>query len=203
MSSLRWALLAFVAALSVPAFATDAVAVVVARIEQPDLLRGQFEQRKQIAGFRKPLRSHGRFVLVRGLGVIWRTEQPFPSQLTMTERRLRVTSDAGARAMDAANEPALRAINRIFFDLLTGHIEGLRDGFDMQVVRADEHGWNLRLTPKDGLVAQAFTSIDLEGGRRITRIVLTEVNGDVSDIRFGALAISPSLDDQERAELAD
>ena len=205
MNRLRWALFAMIAAISAqaaPVLATDAVASVVVRIEQPELLRGQFEQSKQISGFRKPLRSRGRFVLSRGLGVIWRTEQPFPSQLTMTAQRLRMVSGDSAREFDAANEPALRAINRVLFDLLTGHLDGLRDGFDIQVVRADDRGWQLRLTPKAGLLAQAFTTIELEGDRQIARIVLAEANGDRSDIRFSALTNSPSLDAQERADLA-
>lgn len=179
------------------------VAAIAARIEQPALLRGRFEQDKQIAGFRKPLRSNGQFVLARGRGVIWQTERPFPSRLTMTTQRLRVTSGDSVREVDAATEPALRAIHDVLFDVLAGDLAGLKDAFTIEVLRADGPRWQLRLLPRPGAFAQVFSAIELEGDRHVERLVLAETNGDRSDIRFSDLALAPALSPEERVCLAD
>ncbi len=178
------------------------VAAVAARIEQPAMLRGEFEQQKQIAGFRKPLLSRGRFVLARGQGVIWDTEQPFPSRLTVTAHRLRATSGGSVREIDAATEPALRAINRVLFDLLAGDLRDLQEGFEIRVLRIDAGGWRLQLSPRAGVFAQVFSTIELEGDRHVAHVVLAEANGDRSDIRFSAMTTSPAMDAKERADLA-
>ena len=184
--------------------ATDAtVAAIAARVEQPELLRGRFEQDKEIAGFSKPLRSQGQFVLARGRGVIWQTEHPFPSRLTVTAKRLRARSGDSVRELDADSEPALRAINALLFDVLAGNVTQLQDRFKVDVAQIDEHGWHLRLLPKAGMFAQVFTAIELDGDRSIERIALDEAIGDHSEIRFSAQARTPALSTEESADLAD
>ena len=58
-----------------------------ARLAQPAVLRGQFEQRKQLKGFRNPLVSRGNFLLLRERGVAWDTTEPFASSALLTRER--------------------------------------------------------------------------------------------------------------------
>lgn len=175
---------------------------VAARIEQPQLLRGRFEQDKQVAGFRKPLHSSGRFVLVRGQGVLWFTERPFASQLALTGARLSVASGGSTRTIDAAEEPALAAVHAVLFDLLGGDIAKLQANFTIAAELLDDERWRLQLLPKPGLFAQAFTRVGLEGTRQVERVQLAEANGDRTTITFRELADAPELSTDEAARLA-
>ena len=58
------------------------------RLKVAPVLQGAFEQTKTLAGFRNPLVSHGEFLVARGQGVWWHTQQPFESTLVVTRTRL-------------------------------------------------------------------------------------------------------------------
>ena len=180
----------------------DAVSAVASRVAHPALQRGQFEQLKQVAGFRKPLRSTGRFVLARGRGIIWNTETPFASRLIVTPERLLSESAGGTQTLDAAEEPALRSINAILFDLIGGDVAKLQARFDVLATVQDGGRWEMKLTPKPGLIAQAFDAIELHGAVHVDRVVLFESNGDRSEITFSKLAETPALNAEEAARLA-
>src|SRR5262245_58062566 len=54
-----------------------APAIEVTPLAPGQILRGRFEQQRFLQGFQAPLKSSGTFVLSPGLGLIWKTEQPF------------------------------------------------------------------------------------------------------------------------------
>ena len=58
---------ALLSALALPAHAKDGDGV-RARLAKPAVLRGQFEQQKQLQGFRNPLKSSGDFLLLPNSG---------------------------------------------------------------------------------------------------------------------------------------
>ncbi|MBI2397036.1 MAG: outer membrane lipoprotein carrier protein LolA [Xanthomonadales bacterium] len=196
------ALLGLLLLAAAPLPAASELAEVAARIEQPQVLRGRFEQDKQVAGFRKPLHSSGRFVLARARGVLWSTEQPFASQLVLTGASLSVESGGSTRNIDAADEPALAAIHAVLFDLLGGDIAKLQANFTIVAQLLDADRWRLQLQPKPGLFAQAFTRIELEGARHVERVQLFEVNGDRTEIAFREFDQAAELTADEAARLA-
>lgn len=181
---------------------SDAVAEVAARIAKAPLLRGRFEQMKQVVGFRKPLRSEGRFVLARERGILWQSEKPFASLLIVTPESL-VSETAGAtQRIDTAQEPALRAINAILFDLIGGDIARLRTRFDVQATPLERDRWQLKLQPRSGPLAQTIVAIELAGARHVERVLLVEANGDRTEITFSELAQGTELSTEEAARLA-
>lgn len=196
------ALLGLLLLAAAPLPAASELDEVAARIAQPQVLRGRFEQDKQVAGFRKPLHSSGRFVLARARGVLWLTEQPFASQLVLTGARLSVESGGSTRSIDAADEPALAAIHAVLFDLLAGDIAKLHANFTIAAQLLAAERWRLQLQPKPGLFAQAFTRIELEGARHVERVQLFEANGDRTGIAFRELAQGAQLSADEAARLA-
>ena len=86
MKRYRGILLAFALASGVVplAMAADPLAQVRSQMAQVPVLRGDFTQEKQVAGFKNPLRSNGRFLLARHKGVVWTTTAPFPSEIVIT-----------------------------------------------------------------------------------------------------------------------
>ena len=75
---------------ALPAFAAggDVLAQVRRRLADSPVLKGAFEQRKTVKGFRNPLVSRGDFLVARDRGVVWATREPFASQLIVTRDRL-------------------------------------------------------------------------------------------------------------------
>lgn len=158
------------------------------RLAQPDWLQGEFEQSKQVQGFKKPLLSRGDFVVARGRGVLWRTRAPFASELKLTRNQIEA-SQGGAPAlrMDSQREPALRLINEMMFALIGGDIAALSQLFVLGGELVGERGWRLTLVPRQAAWRQVLQGIDLAGERHVREVRIVEAAGDQTQIRFSAL----------------
>jgi len=180
--------------------ATDLPAQVHARLLDTPLLRGEFQQSKTVAGFRKPLQSTGDFVLSRSEGVLWHTRHPFASTLVLTRDRVLSKQADGTTMLrlDAGEQPAVRAINELLFGLLQGDVAKLSQQFRIDGAVPDRTSWQLLLTPTDPTIARMFLRIELQGDRHVRQVRFEEANGDATLIRFEHLATTPPLSDAER-----
>jgi hypothetical protein len=184
--------------------AADPTTRVRARIQSPAVLRGEFEQIKQLQGFRNPLRSRGAFVLARGRGVIWDTREPFPSSLVVTgDKVLERLEDGSERlVLDGAASPDASLVNALLLALVGGDVDALAHQFELSATVPDEGDWTLRLVPRDAALRQVFERIALSGDRHVHQVRLQERSGDVSEIRFLQLRAEPAtLSPEEAARL--
>lgn len=205
-AAVRWllaAVLSFAPALPVAASpAPDAVLDGIrARLAQPAVLRGTFEQEKQLQGFRNPLRSRGTFLLVRDRGIAWDTHAPFASSAVLGRERLVTTlPDGSSRVLlDAAGSPATAAVNALLLALVAGDLAALAPRFALDGRLADDGSWTLRLTPHPGALRRVFATIELEGDAHVREVRIAEAGGDRSAIRFDGLADTPPADTTELA----
>ncbi|MCB1567385.1 MAG: outer membrane lipoprotein carrier protein LolA [Xanthomonadales bacterium] len=179
----------------ISAVANDsALQTIQARITHVAVLRGAFSQEKQLAGFRHPLRSQGRFLLARDRGVVWTTLKPFPSEMVVTQDRILTRQRDGKTRVeaDASQQPALRSINTLLFALMGGNLEALAARFDVADMHSDAAGWHVALTPKAGALTQVFTRITLAGDTTVQEVDMEERSGDRTRIQFSELDDSAS-----------
>lgn len=173
--------------------AEDAVQAIARDVARPAVLRGEFSQEKQVAGFRNPLRSQGRFVVARERGVIWTTLKPFPSEMVITaERILSRQPDGSTRVeLDAREQPAMRSVNAILFALMSGDVQALSGQFTVDAQR-DAKGWTLSLTPRSPMLAKAFSALQLRGDRYVRQVDIVEASKDRTRLTFSALTEAPA-----------
>ncbi len=203
-----WMLLALFAywlgAVSVAATAApdEALVKLQQRVSQVSVLRGEFAQKKQLQGFRNPLRSQGEFVVARGRGVIWSTLRPFPSTLVLTgERVLSQQADGSSRVeLDARQQPALRAVNTMLMALVSGDAQALSERFELTAELLEGERWQLHMVPRTTALAKAFRQIRLEGDRHVRRVTIEEASGDRTILDFSAIRETPEVlsDDEAR-----
>jgi len=177
------------------AHAAAPVAKIEAMLARPQILCGRFEQTKQLAGMKKPLLSSGRFCVVAGKGVWWRTLTPFASSLRLTRDEI-VTyqGDRVATRLDAKTEPVVRMINGVLFSLLAGDLAQLDTVFEVDG-SADADSWQVALKARQPALARAIGAIRLDGGAYVRNIAIDEAGGDhtaivFSGIRTGAAAMT-------------
>jgi hypothetical protein len=184
----RYLIACSIALISVPSLAAAPVAKIQSMLAKPKVLCGNFEQSKQLAGFKKPLVSAGRFCVVAGKGVLWRTLQPFPSTLRLTRDEIvQVQSERVAMRLDAKQEPMVRTINNVLFALLAGDLAQLEKLFDIDgSIRGDT--WGVALKARDAALAKAIGGVQIEGGSFVRNIVIHEVGGDRTSIVFSGMA---------------
>lgn len=171
-----------------------ALARVQQQVAQVPVLRGAFQQQKQVAGFRNPLRSQGSFLMARERGVVWTTAKPFASELVLTRDRIVSRQrDGGSRIeVDGKEQPALRSVNAMMFALMSGDVKALTGTFNVMVDAPAGAPWRLRLTPKSRALAQAFTEVQLSGDRHVRHVEIREANGDVTTLAFDSLVEAPA-----------
>jgi outer membrane lipoprotein-sorting protein len=189
----------FAVLLLLAATPADLPATVKARLADAAVVRGAFEQDKQVKGFKRPLKSKGDFVVARGRGVRWHTTAPFESVLTVRKDDISSRQgDTEVFRLDASKEPTVRVINQVLFALLAGDIAVLQAHFEVEG-SVDEKGWQLALTPKAKGLAQVMSRISLQGDRFVRRLELSEASGDTTVIRVEGASDGPPL---TQAELA-
>jgi len=172
----------------------DKLETVRQRIAQVEVLRGDFEQEKQVAGFNNPLRSQGRFLLVRDKGVVWTTLKPFSSELVVMRERILSIDATGNRKVeiDANQQPALRQINTMMFALVDGDISTLASRFNIAAQILPNNAWSLVLTPKAATLTKLFSRIELRGDHYVREMVMTEAGGDLTTVKFSDLSETPT-----------
>lgn len=163
------------------------VATIEAMLAKPDVLCGRFDQSKRLQGIRKPVASSGRFCVVKGSGVLWRTLKPFPATLKLTpDQIVQFNGDRLAMRLDASSEPAVRMINGVLFSLLGGDLGQLGILFDTDG-SASAGAWNVQLKARQPALAKAIGNIRLEGGAYVQSIAMDDASGDKTAITFSGI----------------
>lgn len=200
-TSMKSVLLAAALAMFNPAQAAAPVAKIQAMLAKPSIMCGRFDQTKQLAGMKKPLASNGRFCVVAGKGVLWRTLQPFPSTLRLTRDEIvNYQGDRVAMRLDAKTEPTVRMINNVLFSLLSGDLGQLESLFEVDGT-VDANSWNVALKARQAALEKAIGTIKLDGGAYVKNIVMSEAGGDKTSIVFSAIQTGETAMTKEEAAL--
>jgi hypothetical protein len=165
--------------------AVDLLRLVQQRLVPFQTLQGRFEQEKRIARINRPLKSRGRFALRRGQGVLWRTEAPIESLLTLTADALSVVqNNQTIVSTSLTGQPALRFLGQSVFAVFMTDVQQLRKSFTLLGGSVPERplSWSLSLRPEDPAVARLMQEIQLTGGDQIQSIEISERGGDSTRI---------------------
>lgn len=172
--------------------AQDLTLAVRERLVQAPVLRGEFEQSKQVQGFAKPLVSRGSFLVARERGVLWSTKTPFASELRLTRDEIVATQNGAiAFRLDAGKEPSVRVINGLMFALLNGDLAALAEHFKIDG-SVEGRSWQLQLTPRQAALGKLMNRVELAGEQQVRSIRIDEANGDKTVIRFSAQSSEPA-----------
>ncbi len=198
---IRRHLLVLLGALPWLAHAVDVASQVRQRLQDVELLRGDFEQAKALKGFKKPLISRGQFLVARGKGVQWLTREPFASTLVVTPERLLARQADGriSAQLNTRDEPGLRVVNSVMFALLRGDVAALAERFAVDGELLGKDSWRLRLVPREAALLQVFSQVEIEGDQFVRSIRMAEAQGDSTLIRFSAMVVGVALTRDEAA----
>ena len=172
----------------------EALAGVRERIEQPEVLRGRFEQEKQLKGFRNPLRSAGTMLLVREKGIAWDTSEPFASSAVLTREKLTSELPDGSRQvlLDAADGPAAGATAGLLMALVAGDLDALAERFEIAETLLEDGAWQLELRPREPALQRVFARFELGGDRHVREVLIEETGGDTTRVRLLDLSSEPA-----------
>ncbi|MDR2626326.1 MAG: outer membrane lipoprotein carrier protein LolA [Zoogloeaceae bacterium] len=175
---------------------------VKSRLTSSPVIHGEFQQTRRLAQIKKPLVSHGRFLVARNHGVLWENTRPL-AQITRLTREEILQTDGKKTLMklDARKEPVVKIINGILFSVLSGDVAALAQTFDYHGKVEGKH-WQLEFTPRDKNLARMIRALRLAGERDIASVEMENAAGDVTRIEFQAQTYAQELsaDEQKRFE---
>jgi hypothetical protein len=164
--------------------------------------RGEFVQMRELKLLSKPLESRGSFLLVRGTGLLWTQELPFPLRVAITDSTLRTETAGGAPVeLKVAGNPIVFTISGIFLALFSGDDARLSEYFSVTFGAVDEQRWQWLLKPIRPPLSTAFTEIRLMGAAQISELEVVEKGGDRTRIFFSNVRSIPEAltHEEERA----
>lgn len=182
-----------------PARAQAIVRAAMPALEDTEVLRGQFTQRRHLIEIPRPLTSRGEFLLVRGQGVWWHALSPIDAAVVLTPAGVRRDTTAHAPDRPAAVQPGTALVAEIFFALFALDIDTLARSFELFATQAGA-GWQLGLRPRDAALATWFRQASVRGTGQVQQVTLDEATGDRLEIDLSATPGSAaSLTPAERA----
>jgi outer membrane lipoprotein-sorting protein len=163
-------------------------------MEKPEVLCGNFVQRKKMVGLKTPVQSSGRFCIHATKGILWRTLKPSRNTVHLTKDSITLfDGDSVVKKVDISGEPSAQFVNDIIFPLIRGDYDRLQRMFDIHAVVQSKQ-WNAVFKSRDENLSKAINAFLISGWKYVNSITIRETSGNsthivFSDIETGRRAI--------------
>lgn len=161
------------------------LAITLADIQQQltaaDARCARFEQERQINGLTQALRASGELLLVKGQGLWWQQQKPFPLTLTLTPTRM--VQQLPGQPAQTLDSPQLLEFSNLMLALFDPS-EAALDNYFRHQLTSDGEEWTLTLEPISSPLDKVFASLVLKGRHELASLAIHDKQGDVTLIRF-------------------
>ncbi|MBN8612408.1 MAG: outer membrane lipoprotein carrier protein LolA [Deltaproteobacteria bacterium] len=191
--------------------AAPTVDSVLARMARIPGLHTSYREEKRIALLSSPIVSEGTIDYARGAGsrpprMARRTTRPSAQVVLIDAGELRMNDGRTTSRIDLASQPVVRSFVDSFLQLLVGDRAALERTYTLSIERvANESpagGWSLVLRPRGAPLSSFLREIRFEGqGDVLTRMVMTEVSGDVTTTTFSDVDANHRYDAAEASRV--
>ncbi len=168
---------------------TRAICKVLSAFKTVQVMEGRFEQEKKLPVFNRPLLSSGRFLSVKGHGVLWEVKKPVSSRMVLTPGVLKQYTSDGVQELRATGT-AYDGMGVLLPAFLGGDLEKLSEYF---IVSSHQDGdaWRVEFKPKSTKLAELITTVKITGtDDRVAKAIMVGAAGDTTHISFQDVQIS-------------
>ena len=124
---------------------------------------GDFIQIKTINANGRQLKSSGKFI-ISTIGIMWKTEKPFPSSLILTkDSMIQIAANGNKSVMDGKDNQIFANISDTLTSVFSGNSNQLKKNFECTFSGDEKGGWTLELKPKDSTIASVMERLVLSG----------------------------------------
>ncbi len=156
---------------------------ITAHLKNTQLLHVEFTQTRTLAALSRPLKTTGRMVLSRDLGVIWQVRKPLRLTYVISPKGLlEMGPDGRAKVRTAKEVPVVAQMGHILQALLQGRWGALETHFTVHG-KTKSGQWEITLAPRPQTAA-FLKGVRVTGSHFIERIQIEEVSGDKMLLAF-------------------
>lgn len=161
-------------------------------------LTSDFTQIKQLKLLKEDITSKGQFFYKKANKVRIAYTTPYKYLVVLNNGQMSITDHYGKKtAVNSRNSKSLQSINKVMIDCMSGNIFNNND-FNVKVAKSTQEYW-VQLFPKTSDLQSMFKKIDVYfsiGKLYINKMVITELNGDITTMNYTNVKANTSLNEQ-------
>ena len=149
---------------------------------------GDFKQTKSIKKLNRDFVSTGTFRISKTSGIVWKTQKPFPSEMTVSDDGITERNASGqVRTISSKDNPVFSQISSTIQALFSGNITELENRFDIYYLgmKAMVDGGELDnkshhkigLVPREASVRKMIANIEMDVSNHLDKVVITDGDG--------------------------
>lgn len=143
---------------------------------------GDFKQTKSIKKLNRDFVSTGTFRISKTSGIVWKTQKPFPSEMTVSDDGIIERNASGqVRTISTKDNPVFAQISTTIQALFSGNITELENRFDIYYEKIVYGGvipyLKIGLVPREASVRKVIANIVMELSENLDKVVITDGEG--------------------------
>lgn len=154
------------------------------QFNQHTIIRADYTQERYIQGVTKPLKSNGKLIVSKQLGLIWQQLSPFLMTLKINENRMeQQIANQSPQIITAKVQPQLFEFTSLILAMFDADKKTLDQNFNYVLTQQNKQ-WLLMLTPKTAPLNKLFNQIKLTGYDYLSELVIDDKQNDKTIITF-------------------
>ena len=164
---------------------------------------GDFKQTKAIKKLNREFVSTGTFSISKVSGVVWKTQKPFPSELTVSDSSITERSINGSvRTISTKDNPIFAEFSKVIKAMLFGNIAELEANFKLFYEgdsRSSDGRFRVGLIPREKSMQKVIANIVMDASKSLdndaalsllNRVVVTDADGNPVTYEFSNQTVS-------------
>lgn len=161
-------------------------------------LESSFTQTKQMKLLKEQIVSNGKFYYKKDNKVRIDYQSPYNYLVVLNNGQMSITDNYGKKtSMNTRSSKSLQSINKVMIDCMSGNIFTNND-FRVNASKNTKE-YHIEMTPNTSDLKSMFKKIDVYfnlDNLYINKMVITELNGDITDMKYTNVKANTGLNDQ-------
>lgn len=162
--------------------------LVLAQMNRHNIVTGDFKQTKSIKKLNRDFVTTGTFRISKTSGIVWKTQKPFPSEMTVSDDGITERNANGqVRTISSKDNPVFSEISSTIQALFSGNLSELETRFniyylemkamvDGEVFGTKSHH-KIGLVPREASVRKMIANIEMDVSNHLDKVVITDGDG--------------------------
>ncbi|WP_085490282.1 outer membrane lipoprotein carrier protein LolA [Fibrobacter sp. UWB13] len=150
---------------------------VLLQMTRHDVVTGDFKQTKSIKKLNRDFVSTGTFRISKTSGIVWKTQKPFPSELTVSDAGISERNVNGqVRVISSNDNPVFAQFSKTIQAVFSGNLSELETNFNIFCEKTS-NGYTVGLVPREKAVQKVIANIVMDVSENLEKVVITDGEG--------------------------
>ncbi len=158
---------------------------ILTQMNRHNTVTGNFKQTKSIKKLNRDFVTTGTFRISKTAGIVWKTQKPFPSEMTVSDDGITERNASGqVRTISTKDNPVFAQISTTIQALFSGNLSELETRFNifyLTLADGGEYGakscHKIGLVPREASVRKMIANIEMDVSDHLDKVVITDGEG--------------------------